>query len=177
MMINALKLWTVSSHRGPLWGTMEQAFQKSQPLISHRRLFCAPSHELHQAKPPDKQAKDSLLPKRPSRSSPFPVRSQLFHGIQQHLGCPRVREADVLGLHAGLDPRADSASPREAQTVLPYPRSGGPAASHSQLPAGTGYAQSKLLCPALPNGPSPDWMQATILTHTDDVFLGLLLTA
>ena len=123
MTINALKPWTVSFHWDPLWGAMEQVFtQRACSLVSRRRPLSAPSHSLHQAKPPAKQAKDSPpCGTQQGPSPPFPLCPRLdpgctvFSALLQHPAVPGVpknlrakwpRPPYRLG-----DPRAGSKSP------------------------------------------------------------------
>ena len=89
---------------------------KSWLLITHRRLLNASSHGLHQAKPtPPFPFSPGLDP-----AHGPPLHSQFFHGTQQHLGCPRVREPDIPGLCAGpqtLEPTP--AVPRDLRLYFP----------------------------------------------------------
>ena len=72
-------------------------------LISLRRPPCASRHGLHQPKPPARSSQRLSYPREPAQCSPpalFPrlelacgptLCSQLFHGFQWRLQCPRVR--------------------------------------------------------------------------------------
>lgn len=126
MTIIDLKPYTVSFHRDPLWGAMEQAFVGSngtEPcLVSHRMPLSSLSHGLHEAKPPAEQAKDSLLPgaRCANWSSPFPFLSARssslgpipFSGVPKSLRtrCPWPLCRPLIQLQQSLGP----------QTVFPH---------------------------------------------------------
>jgi hypothetical protein len=78
---------------------LQETCLDSQPWTSPSQATCIPKGSSGAFLPP---LPFSLWPWARSCPRGSPLCSQLFHSIQWHLGCPRVREPDVLC--AGLEP-------------------------------------------------------------------------
>jgi hypothetical protein len=133
-------------------------------LISLRRPPCASRHGLHQPKPPARSSQRLSYPREPAQCSPpalFPrlelacgptLCSQLFHGFQWRLQCPRVRTCcPWLTWGPGTHELAPSSSVGMSDCASP-PLEWGLAASRSQT---LGVEAFKLPASALPSSLSP----------------------
>ena len=166
MTINALKSWTASSSRDPLWGTMEQVFlwRATSNLPDEASLCSQPWTP--ESKLPTDQAKDTLLLERFSQSfllPSFPLapgRSTPFSFLPWHpaaSGMPKSQRTNCPHpLHRLGNPepilavsRTPDCAPPPQNRVLQLLTAWHP------LGVGIGYTQSKLPYPASPNGPRP----------------------
>ena len=115
----------------------------------------------------------SLLLPRTRASSVDPHCSQLFCGIQWHLGCPKVLKTSrsqppcMLG-HTPSQPDSGSSAGTSDCASLPLERD--PAVSHSPRGGQSGVCTIKLPESASTSGPSPvaGLMWDTILTHVQE---------
>jgi hypothetical protein len=130
MTINALKPWTVSFHRNPTVGSNGAGLC----LISCQRPLGAPSHRLHQVKPPTEQANDSPPGGTQSERSPLPLwpqsrsRPQAPHSVlssttsSRGIWVPRCLRSRLLRLRLSPGPQTVLLNPWSGVQLFPIDR-------------------------------------------------------